>query len=143
MASSDKDGCCKVCGDQIAPNGSMFDFPFCSIHCYDRAMEIARQREQVQKASEEEEKLAAKIGRSSARVRRARKKLGSLCAQWTEAIYSGDWVRANRIRPDGLITRAVVLKFEQVLKGLLRKAAVLREESLRHERRLDQLRKSN
>lgn len=139
--STSKEGCCKICGE---PNvGADLDFPFCSIACHEKAIEIARQRQEVQRASAREERLAARVERVSARIRWARKKLSTIGAQWKEAVEGGDFGLANEIRVDGLPADAALRKSEGALKVLLRKAANLRQEALKHERRLDQLRDSN
>jgi hypothetical protein len=95
------------------------------------------------RASAREEKLAARVERSSGRIRRARKKLSAIGAQWAEAIDNGDLDLANEIRADGLTRLGVLSNFEGNLKVLLRRAASLRQEALKQERRLDQLRNSN
>jgi|694.fasta_scaffold08547_18 hypothetical protein len=95
------------------------------------------------RASAREEKLAARVERSSGRIRRARKKLSTIGAQWAEAIDNGDLDLANEIRADGLTRLGVLSNFEGNLKVLLRRAASLRQEALKQERRLDQLRNSN
>jgi hypothetical protein len=136
-----KEGCCKVCGEPI--DQSDFEFQFCSIACHERAIEIARQCDEVMRASAREEKLAARVERSSGRIRRARKKLSTIGAQWAEAIDNGDLDLANEIRADGLTRLGVLSNFEGNLKVLLRRAASLRQEALKQERRLDQLRNSN
>ena len=112
--STRREGCCKVCKEPIVQ--SDFDFPFCSIACHERAIEIARQRQEVMRASKKEEKLAAKVERSSGRIRRVRKKLSTIGARWTEAVDSGALDLANEIREHGLSALQVLRKSEGALK---------------------------